>query len=92
MKYFEALGLRPGVKKSDVKKAWRKIVKSAHPDHGGDSDKFIELRKAYELALENAVDDDICELCNGTGKVERAVGWSSLTVGCTLCKGTGKSG
>jgi hypothetical protein len=34
-----------------VQEAYRKLVKSAHPDGGGNHDKFLELQAAYEQAL-----------------------------------------
>ena len=36
---------------TDVQEAYRKLVKSAHPDGGGDHDKFLELQAAYEQSL-----------------------------------------
>jgi hypothetical protein len=36
---------------TDVQDAYRKLVKSAHPDGGGSHDKFLELQVAYEQAL-----------------------------------------
>jgi hypothetical protein len=36
---------------TDVHEAYRKLVKSTHPDGGGSHDKFLELQAAYEQAL-----------------------------------------
>lgn len=36
---------------ADVKEAYRRLVKHAHPDGGGSQDKFIKLQEAYEQAL-----------------------------------------
>jgi hypothetical protein len=35
----------------DVQEAYRKLVRSAHPDGGGSHDQFLELQAAYEQAL-----------------------------------------
>ena len=35
----------------EVHEAYRRLVKSAHPDGGGNHDKFLELQAAYEQAL-----------------------------------------
>jgi hypothetical protein len=35
----------------EVQEAYRRLVKSAHPDGGGNHDKFLELQAAYEQAL-----------------------------------------
>ncbi len=37
---------------TDVKEAYRKLVKCAHPDGGGDHDRFLALQEAYEQALQ----------------------------------------
>ena len=35
----------------EVHEAYRRLVKSAHPDGGGNHDKFLEVQAAYEQAL-----------------------------------------
>lgn len=54
---YEILGLKKGAKQSEIKKAYRKLVKVHHPDvfsHASESqqkmatEKFIEIQKAYE--------------------------------------------
>jgi hypothetical protein len=56
--YCSLLGLpEDGVKlsRNQIVKAFRKLSLKAHPDKGGDPDKFTELRQAYTslLALQN---------------------------------------
>lgn len=47
-----ALGLTTSpCTKADIKAAYRRLVKTAHPDHGGDSAAFIALQANYEKAL-----------------------------------------
>jgi hypothetical protein len=36
---------------AEVQEAYRKLVKGAHPDAGGNPEKFLELQAAYEQAL-----------------------------------------
>jgi hypothetical protein len=36
---------------TEVQEAYRRLVKTAHPDGGGSHDKFLELQAAYEQAL-----------------------------------------
>jgi hypothetical protein len=36
---------------ADVKQAYRRLVKRAHPDGGGSHDQFLALQEAYEQAL-----------------------------------------
>ncbi len=42
------LGLPPHAGLQDIKKQFRELAKRYHPDHGGDSAKFIELVEIYE--------------------------------------------
>ena len=42
------LGLPPHAGLQDIKKQFRELAKRHHPDHGGDSAKFIELVEIYE--------------------------------------------
>ena len=42
------LGLPPYAGLADIKKRFRELAKRHHPDHGGDSEKFIELMQVYE--------------------------------------------
>jgi len=49
--YYLVLGLSRGADLSKIKKAYRTVIKKYHPDitHSHkDSEKFIEIRKAYE--------------------------------------------
>ena len=48
---LRTLELDDGATIADVKRAFRSIVKKAHPDHGGDTGWFLEVRRAYEEAL-----------------------------------------
>jgi hypothetical protein len=51
---FSRLGLQPGADAEQVKAAYRRRVKDAHPDAGGDSESFKRLREAYTTAREHA--------------------------------------
>ena len=46
---YEILGLGPGASADEVKKAFRKIAIKAHPDKGGDPEKFRTYTEAYEI-------------------------------------------
>lgn len=45
------LGLHVPYTAQEAEQAFRDAAKSAHPDHGGDPRKFVELQAAYEQAL-----------------------------------------
>lgn len=46
---YETLGVAKDATPNDVKKAFRKKAKSAHPDAGGSSEEFHEAEKAYAI-------------------------------------------
>jgi len=49
---YEVLGIKRGASQQDVKKAYRRLVKEAHPDKNKEPDaqeKFVQLTRAYEL-------------------------------------------
>lgn len=46
--YYEVLGLNKSCSIDDIKKAYRKLAMTHHPDKGGDADTFKEITEAYE--------------------------------------------
>lgn len=48
-KFYEILGVEKSANPSEIKKAFRKAAMTHHPDKGGDSEKFKEIQKAYEV-------------------------------------------
>lgn len=46
--FYGLLGLRPGASLAEVRTAWRRLAREAHPDAGGDPDRFRLLQEAYE--------------------------------------------
>lgn len=48
--YYRLLGIAPGVRETDIKKAYRRLARQAHPDtKGGDKNRFLALHEAYEV-------------------------------------------
>ena len=43
------LGLDEGASSQTINSRYKKLAAEHHPDRGGDSEQFIEIRKAYEL-------------------------------------------
>ena len=48
LSYF---GLPPDSSIEDIKRKFRELAKQYHPDHGGDSNKFIKLMEIYEKLI-----------------------------------------
>lgn len=46
-----ALGLRAGATKADIKRAYKRLARKAHPDGGGSHEAFMKLNQAYEQAM-----------------------------------------
>ncbi len=47
--YYDILGVDKKATKDDVKKAFRKLAQTHHPDKGGDEAKFKEITEAYSV-------------------------------------------
>lgn len=46
---YSILGLRPGASQADIRAAYLRLIRRAHPDAGGDNEKAKQLNSAYEL-------------------------------------------
>jgi len=46
--YYEILGVDENATQEDIKKAFRELAKTHHPDKGGDEQRFKEINEAYE--------------------------------------------
>ncbi|MGH7023609.1 MAG: DnaJ domain-containing protein [Caulobacteraceae bacterium] len=49
--HYEILGVKRGASAQEVRAAFRRAAKKAHPDQGGSSDAFRRLRVAADLLL-----------------------------------------
>jgi len=48
-KFYDILDIQKDASAGDIKKAYRKLAMKHHPDKGGDTEKFKEISKAYEV-------------------------------------------
>ncbi len=49
---YEILGLKPGASQEEIHKAWRRLIKAVHPDHGGSAFLSAKINAARELLVE----------------------------------------
>ncbi len=47
--YYQTLGVPRTASQAEIKKAFRKLARTHHPDAGGDEAKFKEINEAYEV-------------------------------------------
>lgn len=52
---YQLLGVATSANVKEIKAAFRKLALKAHPDHGGDAQKFLELKEAFEEAIKRAL-------------------------------------
>ena len=52
--YYELLGVKPDATAADIRKAYYKLAKGAHPDRNSDvhHHEFAEISKAYETLID----------------------------------------
>ena len=48
MNYYDILGVKENAGQDDIKKAYKKLAMTHHPDRGGDNKKFQEISQAYD--------------------------------------------
>jgi DnaJ-class molecular chaperone len=87
MTCWEILGLTDEATAAEVKRAYRELSLTHHPDHGGSVLGFHLLRMAYVQAFDLASRPVPCAECKGLGHVQARTGF--LLVTCEKCGGKG---
>ena len=49
---YQVLGLEPGASPAEIRKAWRKLMKSVHPDSGGTEFLAAKINAAKDVLLD----------------------------------------
>lgn len=81
---FALLGLTETATESEVRQQWRALLFTHHPDVGGDNTHFMQLRQAYNEALD-AAHNRKCPKCGGSGFVDAAAGGMHIKIRCGGC-------
>lgn len=68
MNPYQTLGLDPSATPAEIKTAYRNATKTHHPDRGGESERFREIQRAYEVLI----DPDLREEFDRTGRMPGA--------------------
>jgi hypothetical protein len=87
---FRRLGLTPDdVTPDSLHNAWRRSLKTCHPDHGGTTEQFLLAREARDTVVVWLASRP-CPDCEGSGTRRYVHGWLVSVLPCAVCDGTGR--
>ena len=67
MDYYKTLGVSRNATEDEIKKAYRKLAMTHHPDRGGNEEEFKKIKEAYEKLTNGVQDSDHQFNSNGFG-------------------------
>lgn len=68
---YKILGIDSTASDEEITQAWRKEIKTHHPDRGGNADEFRQIQEAYEL-LSNTFERNRYDRTHPKVKIYRA--------------------
>lgn len=78
--YYKTLGVPRNATADEIKKAYRKLARTHHPDTGGDENKFKEINEAYEV-LSDQKKRDLYDQYGTAKENQIPQGWGGSTGG-----------
>jgi len=75
MNPYKVLGLKKNCSQPQIKKAYRDLSKSKHPDVGGNAEEFVEIQSAYDILSDEVTRkkyDETGEVSNNTVPIKSA--------------------
>lgn len=73
-----------------IRASYLRLSKLHHPDIGGDAEKFIVVKLAYDRLVKQLTTPRACPACKGLGTAYKTYGFHSILVTCPDCGGDGK--
>jgi len=67
MNLYEILEIEKTATQEDIRKAYKLLAKSAHPDKGGDADTFSKIKEAHDILM----DAKAREYYDNTGQIDK---------------------
>lgn len=87
---FAQLGLTSNASLAELKARYLELAKQHHPDAGGTTEGFQQLKEAYQEALGFLSQPITCPSCLGKGKLPLSqTGFYILWETCQVCRGEG---
>lgn len=100
---WQILGVHRGSTPDEIKQAYRKAQRTAHPDVGGTAEQSAQVTEAYDLLTDRKrltsylsvalLHGQPCPTCKGKGYQSKQKGLTDRVVtGCGTCGGRGLVG
>ena len=82
--YYKTLGVPRDASQEEIKKAFRKLARTHHPDAGGDEAKFKEINEAYEVLSDEKKRNLYDQYGTANANQILLTGWINADVGTSI--------